>query len=135
MFVIEVTDLLGAKSRHYWMNAAEDDFLRFLPKNFGVPKANIRAWMFSDDEMPILEGYVKALGKDGGLDLSQDGKIKVGKIVRTEIPAEAEGQAPQVTESFELLAEFDGHEVGWPYSPEWTMAKPELGQFLGFQRL
>lgn len=135
MFAIEVTDLLGAKSRHYWMNASEDDFLRYLPKNFGVPKQNIRAWMFSDDELPIVEGYLKALGKDGAIDLSQDGKIKVCKIVRTETPPAADGEPSGVSESLEVLAEFSGVEVGWPYGPEWTMAKPELGSFLGFKPL
>lgn len=135
MFVIEVTDLLGSKKRHYWMNTSEDDFLRYLPKNFGVQKQNLRAWMFSDDELPIVEGYIKALGKDGALDLSQDGKIKVCKIVRTEIPAGSEGEPSGVSESLEVLAEFSGVEVGWPYGPEWSMAKPEQGDFFGFKPL
>lgn len=135
MFTLEVTNLLGAKSRHYWMNASEDDFLRYLPKNFGVPKENIRAWMFSDDDLPILEGYIKALDKSGALDLSQDGKIKVLKITRTETPSQIEGEPPLVSESVEVLAEFSGDEVGWPYSDGWRMSQPELGKFLGFQKL
>lgn len=135
MFTIEVTNLLGAKYRHYWMNGSEDDFLRYLPKNFGVPKENIRAWMFSDDDLPILEGYIKALDKSGALDLSQDGKIKVLKVTRTETPSQIEGEPPLVSESVEVLAEFSGEEVGWPYSDEWRMSQPELGKFLGFQKL
>lgn len=131
MFTIEVTDLLGAKSRHYWMNASQDDFLRYLPKNFGVPKQNLRAWMFSDDDLPIVEGYIKALGKDGALDLSQDGKIKVCRIVSMEIPSETEGESPQISTSIEILAEFSGQEIKWPYSEEWSMANPEKGKFLG----
>ena len=71
MFVIQVQNALGETSKHYWMNQSGDDFLRYLPRNFGVPKENIRAWMFSDDDFPILEGLLKALGDvlEGGLEL------------------------------------------------------------------
>ena len=62
MFVIQVQNALGETSKHYWMNQSGDDFLRYLPRNFGVQKEQIRAWMFSDDDFPILEGLLKALG-------------------------------------------------------------------------
>jgi len=117
------------------MNAAEDDFARYLPKNFGVAKEKLRFWMFDDEEMPVLEGMLKALGQYGIIDLSEAGKIKVGRIVRTESLGETPESPPVVTESLELVAEFSGVEVGWPYSSEWKMTKPELGAFLGFKPL
>lgn len=133
MFVIEVKNVLGDTSRHYWMNGSEDDFLRYLPKNFGVAKENLRAWKFSDDDFPLLEGVLKALDGKGVLDLSEDGKIKAGRVVTTEVPATEEGADPTTVEAFELLAEYAGQEVAWPYSSEWTLAKPELGAFLGWK--
>jgi hypothetical protein len=134
MFVLEIKNAIGKISRHYWMNPAEDDFLRYIPKNFGVSKDAIRAWIFSDDDFPLLEGLMKSLEGQGVLDLSTDGKIKAGRIARTETQSEVEGEAPVIHESFELLAEYEGHEVEWPYSSEWKMSKPELGTFLGWQR-
>jgi hypothetical protein len=131
MFVIQVQNALGETSKHYWMNQSGDDFLRYLPRNFGVPKENIRAWMFSDDEFPILEGLLKALGDKGAIDLSEEGKIKALRVNRTETPAEVEGEPPVVTESTEVLAEYLGQEIGWPYSSEWTLSNPEAGKFMG----
>lgn len=135
MFVIEVENFLNQKSRHYWMNAADDDFARYLPKNFGVAKEKLRFWVFEDDDMPVLEGAMKALGQDGALDLSVDGKIKVCRTVRTESPGATPEAPPIVSESLELVAEFTGVEARWPYSAEWKMTKPELGTFLGFKPL
>jgi hypothetical protein len=119
MFVLEIKDAVGKTSRHYWMNSSQDDFLRYIPKNFGVKKDNVRAWVFSDEDFPLLEGLMKALDGKGVLDLSEDGKIKAGRIEN---------------DAFEVLAEYHGHEVEWPYSEEWSLAKPENGKFLGWTK-
>lgn len=138
MFVIQVTNQLGAVSKHYWMNSKEDDFLRFLPKNFGVHKEALRVWMFEDEEMPLLEGSMKALGEAAMLDLSTEGVIKAGRIVETPGTPDPENPGAWLvvpSSSFEMVFQCSGVEVGWPYSSEWKMSKPELGTFLGFQTL
>lgn len=135
MFVLEIKNTLGEKTRHYWMNKNEDDFLRYIPGNFGVKKENVRAWMFSDDDFHVLEGTIKALDKDGALDLSEDGKIKVIKIVKSETPSNVDGEPPVVSQSCEVITEFTGDEVQWPYTPEWKMSQPELGTFLGWTKV
>lgn len=123
------------EKRFLCLNYASDDFLRFIPQNLGIERDDLRIWAFLDSDHKLITDKVKEIGSDAQTDLSEDGKIKVLKITRTETPSQIEGEPPLVSESVEVLAEFSGDEVGWPYSDEWRMSQPELGKFLGFQKL
>lgn len=80
MFKIEVINLLGEKENHYWMNKKEDDFLRFLPKQFGVPVENINVYVMEDEEKDLYEAYLRS-HENNEPDMSEDGAIKVKRKV------------------------------------------------------
>lgn len=81
MFKIEIINLLGEKENHYWMNKKGDDFLRFLPKMFGVPKENITAYVMEDDEKDLYEAYIRS-HEANEPDMSEDGAIKIKRKIK-----------------------------------------------------
>lgn len=86
MFKIEVINLLGEKENHYWMNKKGDDFLRFLPKMFGVPKENITAHVMNDDEKFLYEAYLKS-HENNEADMNEEGVIKVKRKIKAKFKA------------------------------------------------
>ena len=117
MFKLEVTKLDSSVEYIYQMNRNEDDFLQFIPKNFGVPKENVKAFIMPDSNKDEIEAYLK-LGKEYALDLGEEGKIKVVTI-STSIDPVTEAEVIETT----LVKEYVGTLILWPYD--------EKGKFLG----
>jgi hypothetical protein len=109
MFKLEITKLNAEVEYIYNMNSIEDDFLQFLPNNFGVPKENILAYAMPDAWKFELEAYLK-LGSEYALDLGEAGKIKVATVVTTTDEV-TEIESTAVT----LIKEYVGTLVEWPY--------------------
>ncbi len=69
MFKLEITKLDDSIENIYNMNKKEDDFLRFVPKQFGVTSDKIKVFYMGDfkDE---CEAYLN-LSKDNFLDIGE----------------------------------------------------------------
>ncbi|MHA1166581.1 MAG: hypothetical protein ACTSRU_02085 [Candidatus Hodarchaeales archaeon] len=117
MFKIEITKLDNSVEHIYNMNSVEDNFLQFVPKQFGVPPENMKAFMIEDENQPELEAYLK-LGPNYALDVGESGKIKVVTIETSE--NETTGAEEIVTT---LVKEYIGTEIQYPYDSK--------GRFLG----
>ena len=120
MFVIQVTSLENQVSKHYWINKNSDDFIRFLPNNFGVPKENLKFWMFDDSEFFIIENLLKSQNENEErfLDLSENSKIKVVKKVKAQIEVlnqETNETEIQEVDEITVLREVLGSEIAFPY--------------------
>lgn len=126
MFVIQKTDLENNISREYNMNENEDDFIRYLPRIYGIPKENLRIWMFPHEEFPFVESLLRGSPGQRFLDLSVDGVMKVCRLdmVLNEL---TQIEEEQIT----VLRTVNGVEIGWPYDDKWTMMDPEKATFLG----
>jgi len=116
MFKIEVTKLDDSVEHIYNMNKNEDDFLQFIPKNYGVDSSKVKAYMIDDSKKDELEAYLN-LGEEYALDLGEEGKIKVVTI-STSID-ENEIEVIETT----LVKEYVGTLIQWPYDSD--------GKFLG----
>jgi hypothetical protein len=117
MFKIEVTKLDDSIENIYNMNSVKDDFLQFVPKQFGVPPENMKAFMIADEYQSELEAYLK-LGPNYALDVGESGKIKVVTIETSE--NETTGAEEIITT---LVKEYVGTEIQYPYDSK--------GKFLG----
>lgn len=77
MFKIEV-NVNGVTHGHYWMNNHEDDFLKFLPKQFTaqygelITKDEITAYKIDEANFSIFEGKLKQ-HKNNSLDCDEGG--------------------------------------------------------------
>lgn len=117
MFKLEITKINNEIEFIYNMNRNEDDFLQFIPKNFGVPKENVKAFIMPDENKDEIEAYLK-LGPEYALDLGEEGKIKVITITEQTDP-----QTQAVEQVVTLVKEYVGTLIQWPYD--------EKGNFLG----
>lgn len=117
MFKIEVIKLDNTVEHIYNMNSVKDDFLQFVPGQYGVPKENMKAFMIEDEKQPELEAYLK-LGPNYALNVGESGKIKVVTIETSE--NETTGAEEIVTT---LVKEYVGTEIQYPYDAK--------GKFLG----
>ena len=117
MFKIEVTKLDNTVEHIYNMNKNEDDFLQFVPKQFGVTSSDMKAYIMPDTWKDELEAYLK-LDENNSLDLSEEGKIKVINITSSfnEVTEVEE-------ESLTVVKEYVGTLIEYPYDSE--------GKFLG----
>jgi hypothetical protein len=120
MFKIEVTKLDGEVEHIYNMNKKEDNFLKFIPKMYGVPATNMKAFMMDDEEIHELEAYLKL--PNHVLDKGQEGKLVVVKLTKTfnEVTEVHE-------ETSEVIKEYVGSLIEYPYD--------ELGNFMGNGRV
>ena len=117
MFKLEVTKLDNSVELIYNMNNNEDDFLQFIPKQFGVTKDEVKAFLLPDSNKDEIEAYLK-LGEEYALDLGEEGKIKVITIS----VSEDEATGAELIETT-LVKEYVGTLIQWPYDEE--------GNFLG----
>jgi hypothetical protein len=109
MFKIEVTKLNNEVEHIYNMNKLDDDFLQFLPRNYGVQKEAVVAYAMPDDWKYELEAYLK-LGPQYKLDLSQ-----AGKLVVVTVTEEVDEETEAVEEIVTLVKEYVGTLIEWPY--------------------
>lgn len=109
------------------MNIDEDDFIRFIPGQYGVAKENVKVFTMDDSKKDELEAYLK-LGPEYMLELGESGKIKVIKV--TEVLNET---TQAIEESIELMAEYVGTLIQWPYIE--NLAKDKKGNFIHFEGL
>lgn len=117
MFKLEVTKLDNSVELIYNINKNEDDFLQFIPKQFGVTKDEVNAFLLPDENKDQIEAYLK-LGEEYALDLGEEGKIKVVTIS----VSEDEATGAELIETT-LVKEYVGTLIQWPYD--------EQGNFLG----
>lgn len=117
MFKLEITKLDNTVFHDYNMNSVEDNFLKFIPGQFGVPKENMKIFMIPDESKPELEAYLN-LGPNYALDVGESGKIKVVTI-ETSINETTGAEEIETT----LVKEYVGTEIQYPYD--------EKGKFLG----
>lgn len=109
MFKIEVTKLDNSVEHIYNMNKLDDDFLQFIPKNFGVTKENVKAYAMPDDWKYELEAYLK-LGPNYVLQTNEVGKLIIGTI---EEVVDVNTDATEVV--FTPVKEYVGTLIEWPY--------------------
>lgn len=108
MFKIEVTKLDGNVEHIYNMNLITDDFLQFIPKNFGVSKDNMKAYAMPDAWKDELEAYLKIEGNL--LDVGQEGKLRVIKIDEVVDPV-----TEVIEEQVTVVKEYVGTLIEYPY--------------------
>ena len=120
MFKIETTKLDSTIHHEYNMNKDGDDFVRFLPGRFGVPKENVKVFTMNDDDQE-LAAYL-ALGSEYALDIGESGKIKVVTIAET--VNETTGATEIVST---LVKEYAGTLIEWPYREN---LKKQNGKFV-----
>jgi len=127
MFKIEVTKLNNEVEHIYNMNLDEDDFIRFIPRQFGVPKENVKVFTMDDSKKDELEAYLR-LGPEYALELGESGKIKVVTISE---------QVNETTQAIEevvtVVKEYVGTLIQWPYKE--NLAKDKKGNFIHFEGL
>jgi len=127
MFKLEVTKLDNEIEYIYNMNIDEDDFIRFIPGQFGVPKENVKVFTMDDSKKDELEAYLQ-LGPEYMLELGESGKIKVVTISE---------QLNDVTQAMEQtitpVKEYAGTLIQWPYIE--NLAKDKKGNFIHFEGL
>jgi len=75
MFKIEVTNFKGQLESHLWQNNIEDDFLRFLPNQFGVPKENFTIYKFLENVN--LANRILKDNENNFVDLLETGKADI----------------------------------------------------------
>lgn len=116
MFKIEVTKLDASVEHIYNMNKLDDDFLQFIPRNFGVQKEAVKAYAMPDEWKYELEAYLK-LGPQYVLKMDTVGKLIVGTLTE---------EVDEITEAVESIftpvKEYVGVLIEWPYD--------EKGSFL-----
>lgn len=115
MFKLEITKIDGEKELVYNMNKKEDDFLRFIPRNYGVSMDNVKAWYFGDDTLYEVEAYLKL--EDHLLDLGENGEIRVVKKVTTPSDLLEEDSV------YELIKSYDGALVTNAYDSKGNFVK------------
>jgi hypothetical protein len=59
MFKIEVTNLQSQIEHHVWLNQHSDDFIQFLPKQFGVPKENFTIYKIDESSLAVYHNLLK----------------------------------------------------------------------------
>lgn len=129
MFKIETTKLNNEIEHEYLMNRNEDDFVRFLPRRFGVPKENVKVYTIDDSKKFELEAYLN-LGPEYALDIGETGKIKVVTIAET--VNETTG-ATEITTT--LVKEYVGTLIQWPYKENNLMKGKKLVHLDGLEFL
>ena len=122
MFKLEITKLNNEIEHIYNMNLKEDDFLRFIPPQFGVTENELDAYMMADSDKDQLEAYLN-LGPEYALDLGETGKIKVVTV------SETVNETTGATEiSTTLVKEYVGTLIQWPYKE--NLKKDKKGNFV-----
>lgn len=116
MFKVEVTKLDATVEHLYIMNEKADDFLQFIPRNYGVTKDEVVAHMMEDEDKHQLEAYLKL--PNHFLDKEQTGKLVIYKV--TSVYNETTEILEEVSE---VVKEYVGQLIEWPYD--------ELGNFRG----
>jgi len=117
MFKLEITKLDSTIENIYNMNLKEDDFLQFMPKQYGVTSAEVKAFLMLDSDKDQLEAYLR-LNSSYELDLSTSGSIKVIEVGKSVDPATG-AEIINAT----LIKEYIGTSIKWPYD--------NTGKFLG----
>jgi len=84
MFKIQVKNVNGVLENHYWINELTDDFIQFLPQNFGVPSANFlppngNIYKFLVDKRKEIDLVLKSNEKNF-LKLDVDGLIEIERV-------------------------------------------------------
>lgn len=110
MFKLEITKPDATVEHVYQMNRNEDDFLRFIPGNYGVTKDDVAAYIMDDENFQILENLLRDDQEKRSLDLEETGKIKV---IETNIEWDEENQIE--VETVTTIHEFVGTLIEWPY--------------------
>lgn len=117
MFKLEIIKLNGEVEHIYNMNKLDDDFLRFIVRNYGIHPESLKAYAMPDHWRNELEAYLK-LGEAYKLQVNLEGKLRVIHV--TEQIDEATGAVEEVVN---VIKDYDGVLIEWPYDDKGNFIK------------